>query len=242
MVSKKMLVSTISFLLIGNTTWASKLLDQPQLVGIQPELTFMPPGFDDNDRSQVVIAGAYRSSCYKTGPSTARVDLESKTITITHQAYFYRGMCLQMLVPYLETVDVGLLPAGEYQVKTLDAQGQTHSEGTLPVAQSASTTPDDFLYAPIDQTYVTPAAGGATLTLSGTYPTDCMSLKETKVFYRSKNIIEVLPIVEATDGPNCHDTNVSFETQVNLMPPWSGKTLIYIRSLNGKSLSSLFEF
>ena len=216
----------------------------PHLINFAPAQTFLPPGFDDNDRSQLVIAGFYPNTCFKQGPTQVSVDQKNKKITLQHQAYYYESSwCLQMLVPYQETVDMGILSAGEYKVSALDEIGKDISAGKLPISVAKSNEPDEHLYAPIEQAFVDKnAANGPQLVLTGTFPGGCTEIGEVKVLHRQDNLVEVLPLAEPESHPGCDTQNRDFEKRVKLPAGLSGSTLVYIRYLNGKAVTRVIEF
>jgi hypothetical protein len=215
----------------------------PTQVLIVPERTFIPPGFDDNDQSQIVVSGNLINTCYRIGPTTAKVDPISKTISIAQTAYFFEGSwCLQVLVPYVEIIDLGLLPAGNYRIFSTDQHGKEHPGGKLPIAVSTTAAADDLLYASVDQAYLdTSVAGAPTLVLSGTLPGDCMAIQEVRVLYRAENVIEVLPILEIKSGATCQQKPRPFEARVQLNARSGGSTLVHIRSMNGKAINRVFD-
>src|SRR4051812_23862670 len=93
-------VPAIFSLVTANIALASG--SAPRLVRAPVEKVYAPFGFDDNDNSEVVIHGHFPNTCYKTGPATALVDSNAKTITIDAQSYLYGGVCAQMVVPYIQ--------------------------------------------------------------------------------------------------------------------------------------------
>lgn len=227
--------------------FAESILDEIHLVNTLPNRVFIPPGFDDNDNAQVVLKGNYPNTCFKTAPATAQVDRVAKKIVIQNQAYYNQSCwCLFVLVPYVQSVDIGILEAGSYSLFLEDKQKNLHPAGTLPVAIGTGPGQDDFLYAPIEDAFVNPTTSGApsprTLTLTGTFTSDCMSIKEVRTFYRAQNVIEVLPMLDIKSGVACKDTSVPFQRVVKLNVPWSGSTLIHVRSMNGKAINKVVEF
>ena len=216
----------------------------PHLVNYVPSQTFVPPGFDDNDRAQVVITGYYPNTCFKQGPTTATVNEVSHQVLIQHQAYHYESSwCLQMLVPYQETVDLGILGSGEYQIYAVDESGKKSRASAISVALAKSVEPDESLYAPVEQAYVEKnAAGGPTLVLGGNFSSPCVQLKEVKLLHRKKDVVEVLPIAVVRETSGCESLPRSFEKRVKLPTDLSGSNLIYIRSLNGNAVTRVVEF
>ena len=225
---------------LGSGVQASSPLPKPERVVLHAKHFFMPPGFDNNDNAQLILNGMLPNTCYKSANAKVEVDETSKRIVVTPQAFFYPGSwCLQVLVPYTQTVDLGVLQTGDYTVVEMDERGAGLTRGTLPVAQARTSAPDDFLYAPIKAARIERQGASQNLILSGQL-SSCMRIKELKVLARIPNLIEVLPIVEE-DGTNCSGTPRSFEQMVSLPDLEPGTTLIHIRSLNGQSINLIEE-
>ena len=217
----------------------------PKLVEWLPGRTFIPPGFDSNDRTQLVVAGDYPNTCYKSGPTSVKVDREAKKITLTHRAYYYSdSMCLQVLVPFVETVNIGILEPGNYEVVKVGTHGKEFVAGNLPVAQALSPAADDSLYAMVDHASI--ERNGMldewTLVLGGYLPGTCSKLQEVRVLNRVPNILEVLPIVVLSEQEPCGKEPVAFETRVSIPTPGAGLSLIHIRSLNGTAFNRVVQF
>lgn len=240
----KLFISLILAFFLGSAVRAdSASTGSPVTMTVAPEHTFIPPGFDDNDHAELVIAGTLANECYKVAPPLQQIDRAAKKILITNRIYYYPGvMCLELRSPYSQTIDLGVLPQGDYQVVSLDDQGKEHIEGTLPIAPAKSAAADDYLYALIDQAFVVQSADGTWLRLGGRLQSDCMSLQETRVLYRTPNIIEVLPIAAYNTDVFCTDMPRTLDKRVALESPWKGLTLIHIRSLNGQAVNRVVEF
>ncbi len=95
----------------------SASIGEPQREVIVPEKVYVPTGFDDNDLVEVVVAGNLPSSCYSAGIFTAVPFPETRQIVIKQEALYYpKSWCVMSLVPYRETVKVGVLDAANYEV------------------------------------------------------------------------------------------------------------------------------
>lgn len=230
-----------SFLLNGTPSRANSVTTDsdtnPKLVTMAAQSIFAPPGFDDNDNVQIVIEVYLPNTCYKSAPPLVRVDQATRQIFITPQAYQYAGtLCLELWTPYTRVIDLGVLSHGSYDVLSVDKQGASTHRAVLPIAVATTSNPDDYLYAPIKQATIDRSSGKAVLELSGVFSGDCIKLQEVRVMNRVPHIIEVLPISEYT-SETCHATSVPFDSKVELPAMGDGATLIYIRSLNGQSVS-----
>src|SRR5690606_17044612 len=90
---------------------------QPALVPAPVEAFFVPLGYDDNDNVEVVVHGRFPNTCYKVGPANATVDVAARTVEVEATAFHYQAAgCALVLVPFTQTVALGLLPEGTYTV------------------------------------------------------------------------------------------------------------------------------
>jgi len=220
----------------GDGTGDSPFL--PKIVNVEVRKTYVPTGFDDNDRIQLMAAGTFPNTCYKVGHYTTEIDAQTKTIRIRQSAYQYFGVCLNLVVPFSQIVDLGPLKAGTWQL--VDASsGKAMS--SFSVTRSTKPEPDEYLYAPVSDAYVhrDAATGKDTVTLQGTFTDRCTQLKEVRVHYYPE-VIVVQPIavhIEKRDG--CAYELVRFSETVNLAEGLKGTYLLHVRAMNGQAISKL---
>lgn len=226
-----------SLLLVSQTLLATNL---PEVVNIGLKKAFVPIGFDDNDRIQFVVEGAFNSTCYKVGPYQVHKDMVSQTVRVQQTAYKYAGFCLQMLVPFTQVIDAGLVDAGEYSIKD-------HASGTwigkLPVERATKPSPDDYLYAPVTGSHIVFDEEKKTniLMLSGAFTDRCTKLKEVKVHYYT-DVIVVQPIAERViEERDCEPTMIRFQYPVEMQSGLKGNFLLHVRSMNGQAINQIVE-
>jgi len=209
----------------------------PELVPVQLQRAFIPVGFDNNDHVQIVVSGEFPDTCHKLGPVTA-TKVAGK-IEVKQQAYRYGGVCMDMVVPFNQVVDLDLMSTGRYEVKDM-ASGK--SLGDLPVMAANRPEPDDFPYAPVAEALILEERGGAgpTLYLTGNFPNGSMRIKDVKVLAYS-DVLVVQPIVEKVNGEVDGDARPRFEKKVPLKALPKGKFLLHVRSMNGKALNTVEE-
>lgn len=235
----------VSMLLSLSVAHAGLSGSQPSLVAVAPEHVFTPPGFDDNDNSQIVVAGNLMNTCFKVGPATTQINPKARKIVIRTQAYHYESSwCIYMLIPYIQTIDLGMLPLGIYDVFVEDTSGKQKSMGTLPISESANTGPDDALYAPVTEAYIekTEESKSPVMTLSGVMTSSCMELKQVNVKYRAPNVVEIFPLATIRAHQDCKTISRPFSAKVTVQAPWKGTTLIHVRALNGQAINKVFDF
>jgi hypothetical protein len=213
---------------------------EPVTVGAPLTKAYIPIGFDSKNVAQVVVEGEFTNTCYKVGSAHADVDAVGRVITINQDAYYYPGfLCLQVMVPFSQVVNIGVLGEGDYSIVD-GATGQTM--GVLPVAKGVGPGPDDYLYAPVGDAYIesrTEPARKHTLIVRGSYFDRCTRLTEIRV-REYKDVITVQPITERIGaGENCGTSPVRFLYTQELNPFLKGDYLLHVRSLNGQALNKL---
>ncbi len=209
----------------------------PALVGSNYHTGYLPDGFDTNDHVQLVGEGVFNNSCYRPARVDVEVDHDSRTILVESKAYLYSGYCLQVLVPYHQVIDVGMLKAGRYQV--LD-KSEFKKMGDLNVRVATNAGADDFLYAPVSQAYVKSFGSGATLTLQGEFSNSCLKLVDVMIEVQPK-VIVVRPIAEVENRADCVDGAFPFEVTKPISGLASGRYLLHVRSLNAKAINNLVD-
>ncbi|MBI2646196.1 MAG: hypothetical protein HYW85_04075 [Deltaproteobacteria bacterium] len=209
----------------------------PRLLEVGVSDVFVPQGFDDNDNAQVVVEGIFPTTCYKLGP--VKVDINEDTIKITPQAYFYHGPCLQVMVPYKQEINLGILKAGTYKLNILpDCPENRH---TLSIAHSTNSGPDDYLYAPIESARVV-SKERPTVRLHGVFSNSCMSLDRVVTHSESNRVVAILPIAKYENNGACLDVLTPFHKDVQIKDPLKGRTLLHVRSLNGTAVNVIEDF
>lgn len=196
---------------------------------------YVPGGFDDNDIVQIVGEGMFRNSCYRPGPAAAKVDQEKFTVTLDAQAYEYPGICLQVILPFERTIDLGLLKDGTYKVM------QNGTElSTFQVAKAKSLSADEFLYAPISQAFFRQEGTASKIALSGEFTSDCMKLDRVLTHVEEK-VLVIQPIVKMEEGRACQTGHFPFNTVVSIDNVPQGRYLLHVRSMNAKAVNNLVD-
>ena len=204
---------------------------------------YNPDGFDTNDNVQLVAEGIFPNTCFKPASPKVEVNHDTKTIAVASSAYQYQGMCLQVMLPYNQTMDVGMLKNGTYRVVQAGMENDpTRMLGDVRVRTAANSSADDFLYAPVSQAYVESRNGQGMVKITGAFSNSCMRLADVMVSVQPK-VVVVQPISQVDDnGVNCRSGNFPYERTVavqGLKP--DTRYLLHVRSLNGNSINTLFD-
>jgi hypothetical protein len=210
---------------------------------------YVPMGFDDNDNVEIVLHGEFPSTCYQVGDAKASVDAEKKLITVTATSLRYPGrICLQSITPFIQSVKVGVIEQGAYDVVYKAADGST-LKTNLDITKRKTESPDEFLYATVDNAYldVNAASGKQALKLQGHFPmffVGCMVMKEVRVLSNPSDVLVVQPIAEIVEDESVcasQPSDRSYEYTSGLQEPFSGEGLLHVRTLNGNSLNRLID-
>jgi len=203
----------------------------PLTVEVAPQDIFLPQGFDGNDNAQIVVAGEFPNTCYQSGKLIAEV--KGNRISLRQEARLHTGCwCAPFSVPFTQTVDLGVLPIGNYSVQSAGL-----TAGVLTVSRARSSAPDDFFYAPVEEAVLDASGARPKLSLRGVFPSDCMRMREIKVIEKN-NVVVVLPITDLREGAICAPRPVPFEETV-VLERRARKTLVHIRALNGQAINKL---
>ena len=199
---------------------------------------YSPKGFDTNDNTQVVVSGYLPSLCYKA--QTSEVKVIGKTIAVTVKALVDERVefCLQMIVPFLETVNVGVLDKGTYNV-VVNGGSEFESLSNIKVDESSSSAVDNYVYANLD--YVEKVEGSRRVILKGYNPSDCFQFDRVEFISNSKDTYSVLPIMKQV-RPDCPMKMVPMTIEAEVPKTLSSDlVLLHVRIMDGKSINSLFE-
>jgi hypothetical protein len=215
----------------------------PIEVPAEIEKIFIPQGFDDNDNVEVVLHGNFPNTCYQVGNTEAKVDAETRTVTVTATSFKYPGtFCIQSITPWIQSVKLGLIPEGDYQV----VYGKDPTvRSSLEVTRRKTESPDDYLYATVENAYVDVNAetGKQALKLQGHFPyffIGCMVLKDVRVLKNQSDVMVVQPIAEIVEDEDVCATQPDdrgFEYTSGLAEPFKGEGLLHVRTLHGNSLN-----
>jgi hypothetical protein len=235
------LVSALGICSLGSAAKADDVF-VPRLVTAPIDRVFVPLGFDSNDNVEVVLHGHFPNTCYKLGPALYTVDEATKTIEIDASSYQYNGGCAQMLVPFIQSVSVGLLNQGSYTITVKNRPDARTA--TLPVTEAVTSQPDDYLYAPVATVGLVSTLGiKKGIRVEGEFPMlfdGCMVLKEVKLSVTPDDVIIVLPIAEIVYGQVCNQA--SYTRKFSAVTELPGELLvteylIHVRVISGEALN-----
>jgi hypothetical protein len=223
----------------------------PETRPITVENIYAPLGFDSNDTAEIIVKGYMPNSCYHLGDIHATIDEDRGTIDLTASGTVTRDVtCLQIIMPYTQTVKLGNLRAGTY---TLSVVNQPEQEfGQLIIDPAAEESPGeprgDSFYVPADRVDLQRGDDGREyLTLSGTYPymfIGCMLLDTVQTTFDGQNVLVIEPFGLFTDGRSCEpqadDKHYSTTVALDQNLP-SGILLLHVKVSYGEAINRFVE-
>ncbi len=200
---------------------------------------YSPKGFDSNDNTEVIIEGYLPNLCHKAPSSTVTVEGNKINIKVTALRYHPSNpFCPEAIVPFVETVKVGLLDKGNYDI-VVNGKSLYEKRGQIAVAEATSNSVDEHVYANVE--YVQKQAGSREVVLEGYNPSDCFVLDEVNVVDNGKDVYSILPkMKQISDFCPMKMVPFSYKMEVpnNLK---QDRVLLHVRSMNGLSVNSLFH-
>jgi hypothetical protein len=210
----------------------------PVEVLIPVDDVYSPKGFDSNDNTEVVVTGYLPNLCHK-APKTV-VKVMGKKIDIKLKSLKYdptNPFCPEVIVPFVETVDVGVLDKGNYDI-VVNGQSMYQKTSNILISEATSDAIDDFIYAGVE--YVDKSYDDRRIVLKGYNPSDCFVLDSIQVADNEKNVYSVLPRMKQVSDL-CAMKMVPFNYEMELPNNLKAdKVLIHVRSMNGKSVNSIY--
>lgn len=247
------LFSVFAFLAMGITSQAIRAeeIGGQTRVEIPVEALLTPhTGFEEKNNIQVVLYGGLPNSCYTLAEYTTE-KLDEHTISV-HQ-YALRdntGMCadeesmpihMKMVIPFMQEVSVGRLPAGDYHF-VFNKVGGGSSMRAMNVSRNISPTVDSLPYAAVSAVQapdVVMSLQHLVVKVSGVLNSTCTSLDPNIKIMREDDVLILLPTIEVRHDVLCAQVMVPFEKKVDLGPVPPGIHLIHTRSMSGKAVNKV---
>ncbi len=196
---------------------------------------FVPQGFDTNDPAEVVISGKLPDLCHR-NPSF-EIERVGSIFNIYLYAYYVPlERCRKISVPYMEKVSLGVLPAGNYQVRLMDFRTPISTE-LLKIEVAPSLLQDNFNYGNVMG--IRTLANSRQIELIGTNPVNCMKFENVETRIQG-NVVVVLPHFKIVG--RCKEVPTTFSIVYNLpVIPRHKDTLLHVRVMDGRSYNYILK-
>lgn len=232
--------TAISFQFFGGDEWGQA--DNSFAPNIKE--VYVPIGFDNNDLVQLIVEVEFSDTCQEIGRAMVLPHEDNHFVLQLYvEAHRRDGFCLQVINRQIKVVDVGVLPEGQYEIRSYRKLHRRFSD--LRVREAKTAKIDDNVYAPVDSLIIQKDSLGVrrVLTLSGTFTNTCLDVEKVIVAKTRKNLIEVLPIVSMRNDIPCVSKDVPFLVS-QVIPEFegerritSGRYLFHVRTMNGGSFN-----
>lgn len=205
---------------------------------------FIPTGFDDNDKAEVIVTGAFPNACWRA--DRVEVQRTPKGFSLQLLATKWTDFCQEVITEFDEAASLDILASDQYDIEV-----GNQMMGQLSVRPAKAQTRDEYLYAPVKglRTKLKFNDEGKLaeryLVIEGEFTTDCQEFMEKPpvdiLQPTSDGLVEVLPITELREDADCQTGSFPFEKEVLIPPSVQGRHLFYARTQNGKSFWRLMQ-
>ncbi len=201
---------------------------------------YTPAGFDSNDNTELVVTGFLPNLCYKAPRSS--VSLKDGKISVEVKAIKNQtglGFCAQVIVPYVEYINVGVLDRGNYQV-SVNENTTWEKKSKMAITEATSHSIDENIYANVEE--ITKGEEGTRkIFLKGSNPSDCFELKEVLVKDNGIDTFSILPKLKQIKA-NCPKVMMPFSYEVEIPQNLDAdKVLLHVRVMDGRSVNAFFN-
>jgi hypothetical protein len=211
----------------------------PAEVMLPVDDVYSPKGFDSNDNAQIVISGYLPNLCHRTPKAIVSVKDNKVDIKMVSLKYdLSNPHCLEMIVPFVEAVDLGVLDKGAYDI-VVNGKSIFESRANLYVQEAQSDAVDEHVYAAVE--YIDRQLGSKRVVLKGYNPSDCFVLDDIEILDNEKNVYSILPKMKQISS-HCPMKMMPFEYEVQVPSRLKAqKVLLHVRSIEGRSVNSIMN-
>jgi hypothetical protein len=149
------------------------------------------------------------------------------------------GFCAQVIVPYIEYINIGVLDRGNYQL-AVNENTSWEKKSKLAIAEATSNSIDENIYANVEE-IAKGEEGTRKVYLKGNNPSDCFELKEVLVKDNGVDTYSILPKLKQIKA-NCPKVMVPFSYEVEIPQNLEAdKVLLHVRVMDGRSVNAFFN-
>lgn len=201
---------------------------------------FTPAGFDSNDNTEIVVTGYLPNLCYKAPKSSIAFENGKILVSVkANKSQLGMGFCADVIVPYIEYVNIGILEKGKYQI-AINEKSRWEKKSNLSIAEASSNSIDDVVYANVSEV-VREDEGSRKVLLKGYNPSDCFELKEIAIVDNGIDTYSVLPKMKQVKA-FCPKKMIPFTYEFDVPSKLDAeKVLLHVRVMDGRSVNAFFN-
>ncbi len=148
------------------------------------------------------------------------------------------GLCAQVIVPFIETINLGVLDKGKYLL-AVNENSDWEKKSLLEISEATSNSIDEVIYANVEE--VVKTEEGRKVLLKGYNTSDCFELQEIAIKDNGSDTYSVLPKMKQVRS-FCAKKMVPFTYEFDVPEKLKAdRVLLHVRVMNGKSLNALFN-
>lgn len=211
----------------------------PVAIELPVEHIYSPSGFHDHEETEVIISGHLPNLCHQSPKTEVRV--KGKTIEIKVTALHYEPgnpFCANVLVPFIETVQVGVLDKGDYKI-VVNPKSVFTKKSAITVEERDFDAIDDIVFANVYQ--IEKMGMTETILLKGYNPSDCFVLDKIDYKHNGKDTYSIYPKMKQISD-FCPRKLVPFVYKYEVPKDLSfPKVLLHVKAMDGRSINTLFS-
>lgn len=198
---------------------------------------YVAQGFDDNDLVEVTVVGSLPDSCHR-NPTFEIERKENNQYFIRLYAHYVPNPegCRQISMPYQETINFGMMYAGEYSLSLINKRDT--EKKTLTVNPASTYLMDEFLYGNVKGVVENDA--NREIELIGVNPVNCLVFEKMESDIQDSMII-LRPHFKESGVCKNKPTAFKIKYQVPHLPNAPKGILLHVRVMNGRSYTYLFQ-
>jgi hypothetical protein len=198
---------------------------------------YVAQGFDDNDLVEITVVGSLPDSCHR-NPTFEIERKEHNQYTIRLYAHYVPNPegCRQISMPYQETINFGMMYAGEYSLSLVNKRNTENK--TLTINQASTYLVDEFLYGNVNGVVENDA--NREIELIGVNPVDCLNFEKMDSEIQNSMII-LKPHFKESGVCNDRPTPFKIKYLIPHLPDAPKGVLLHVRVMNGRSYTYLFQ-
>jgi hypothetical protein len=236
-------MKTLTVMLLAGLS-LNALAKLPEVVEAPVDHVFVPHGFDSNDHVEVVVTGKFPNPCYVRNKYEVKVkgdliNIDVNSLSMDDPAY---TKCEPLKIPFTEVINVGSLQGGDYKI-IVNEGGKFEKKETILIGAASSQSIDENIYAKVDyvETGFTGGASGDAILIAQS-PSPCLVLDRVDYLTNNKDTLSVLPIMKRVSS-TCPEKTERIEIPVKFSPSTfkSNQILLFVRTIEGRSVNSLIE-
>lgn len=230
----KTVMSAIGLMLAGSLNAGT-----PVLTDVPIEHVFVPAGFHSHENAEIVISGFLPNLCHRAPQTTVKV--EDGEIRVQVRSLYYSASnpyCPMVLVPFVETVSLGVLDKGNHELK-INARTPYEINSRIVINEYSSDAYDDLVFANV--THVEDKGADRKVILKGHNPSDCFVLEKIEIESNGIDTYSVYPKMTQVQS-FCPMKMVPFEYEMTVPSDIArSKVLLHVKALDGHSVNSLYQ-